>query len=107
MLQKKNKTGRNAFGIPAEKVKEVRNQSGAGIMDCRKALLEEEGDVERALENLKAKGLLIAKKKANRITTQGIVDAYIHTAGRIGSMVEVNCESDFVARTDEFKELAH
>ncbi len=66
-----------------------------------------EGDIEKALEILKEKGLLKAQKKAERATGQGLVEAYIHTAGRIGAMVEVNCETDFVARTDEFKELAH
>ena len=76
-------------------------------MDCRKALLEADGNTERALESLKQQGLLRAKKKADRATTQGLVEAYIHAGGRIGAMVEVNCETDFVARTDEFKELAH
>ena len=76
-------------------------------MDCRKALLEADGNTERALEILKQQGLLRAKKKADRATTQGLVEAYIHAGGRIGAMVEVNCETDFVARTDEFKELAH
>jgi len=76
-------------------------------MDCQKALLEAEGDTEKALQILKQQGLLRAKKKADRSTTQGIIETYIHAGGRIGTMVEVNCETDFVARTDEFKELAH
>jgi len=76
-------------------------------MDCRKALLVAEGDMERALQIIKQQGLLRAKKKAERATTQGVVEAYIHAGGRIGAMVEVNCETDFVARTEEFKELAH
>jgi len=88
-------------------VKELRDQSGAGVMDCKKALLQAEGDTDRALQILKEKGLLKAKKKAERATTQGLIEAYIHIGGRIGAMVEVNCETDFVARTDEFKELAH
>ncbi len=88
-------------------IKELREQCGAGIMECRNTLLETEGDLKKALELLKEKGLLKAKKKAERATTQGLVEAYIHTGGRIGAMVEVNCETDFVARTDEFKELAH
>lgn len=88
-------------------IKELREQCGAGIMECRNTLLETEGDLEKALEILKEKGLLKAKKKAERATTQGLVEAYIHTGGRIGAMVEVNCETDFVARTSEFKELAH
>ena len=76
-------------------------------MDCRKAIMEAEGDTEKALQILKEQGLLRAKKKAERSTTQGIIEAYIHAGGRIGAMVEVNCETDFVARTNEFKELAH
>jgi elongation factor Ts len=88
-------------------IKELREQSGAGIMDCRSALLGSQGNMEKALEVLKEKGLLRAEKKAKRATTQGLIEAYIHTAGRIGAMVEVNCETDFAARTDEFKELAH
>lgn len=93
--------------IPTDRVRELRDQCGAGIMDCRKALLVAEGDTERALQIIKQQGLLRAKKKAERATTQGVVEAYIHAGGRIGAMVEVNCETDFVARTEEFKELAH
>jgi len=88
-------------------VKELRAESGAGIMDCRNTLLGVEGDMAKAIQILKEKGLLKAQKKAERTTTQGLIEAYIHTGGRIGAMVEVNCETDFVARTDEFKELAH
>jgi elongation factor Ts len=76
-------------------------------MDCRNALSEVDGDMEKALEILKEKGLLTAQKKTDRETTQGLVEAYVHTGGRIGALIEVNCETDFVARTDEFKELAH
>jgi len=93
--------------IPANTVKELRDQSGAGIMDCRNALLEAEGDIAKALQILKKRSLFQAQKKADRFTTQGIIETYIHTKGCIGAMVEVNCETDFVARTDEFKELAH
>jgi elongation factor Ts len=93
--------------ITTQMIKELREQSGSGIMDCRGALLDCEGDMEKALELLKEKGLLKAQKKAERATGAGLIDAYIHTAGRIGAMVELNCETDFVARTDEFKELAH
>ena len=93
--------------IPTARVKELRDQSGAGIMDCRNALLEAEGEMEKALQILKQRSLLQIQKKARRSTTQGIIEVYIHTGGRIGAMVEVNCETDFVARTDEFKELAH
>ncbi|MFQ6121834.1 MAG: translation elongation factor Ts [Dehalococcoidales bacterium] len=93
--------------ISTEMVKELRNQTGAGIMECRKALLEVNGDIAKALQILKEKGLIKAEKKAERATAQGLIEAYIHAGGRIGAMVEVNCETDFVARTDEFKELAH
>ena len=93
--------------IPTAKIKELRDQTGAGIMDCRNALLEAEGDREKALKIIEQKNLIRVQKKVERIANQGIVEAYIHTAGRIGAMVELNCESDFVARTAEFKELAH
>jgi len=76
-------------------------------MECRNVLLEVEGDMARAAQILKERGVLKAEKKAERVTTQGLVGAYIHTGGRIGAMIEVNCETDFVARTDEFKELVH
>ena len=93
--------------ITTASVKELREKSGAGIMTCRNALLEAEGDAEKALQILKEKGILKAQKKAERAANQGLIEAYIHTGGRIGALVEVNCETDFVARTDEFKELAH
>jgi elongation factor Ts len=87
-------------------IKELRSKSGAGVMDCRSALISCEGDMEKAAVYLKEKGLATAQKKAERTTSQGLVAAYIHNTGRIGAMVELNCETDFVARTDEFKELA-
>ena len=93
--------------ITTHRIRELRDQCGAGIMDCRKALMEAEGETEKALQILKEQGLLRAKKKAERSTTQGIIEAYIHAGGRIGAMVEVSCETDFVARTNEFKDLAH
>jgi len=93
--------------ITTQMIKELREQSGSGIMDCRGALFDCEGNMEKALALLKEKGLLKAQKKAERTTNAGLVEAYIHTAGRIGAMVELNCETDFVARTDEFKDLAH
>ena len=93
--------------ITTASVKELRDKSGAGIMTCRNALLEAEGDAEKALQILKEKGILKAQEKAERTANQGLIEAYIHTGGRIGALVEVNCETDFVARTDEFKELAH
>jgi elongation factor Ts len=88
-------------------IKELREKSGAGIMDCRTTLITTEGNMDEALEILREKGLLKAEKKSGRSTEQGLIESYIHTAGRIGSMIELNCETDFVARTDEFKELAH
>jgi elongation factor Ts len=93
--------------ISTDMIKDLRAQSGAGIMDCRSVLLQTDGDIDKALEILKEKGMLKAQKKAGRTTSQGLIESYIHTAGRIGAMVEINCETDFVARTDEFKELAH
>jgi len=93
--------------ISVEMVKELRDQSGAGIMQCRKALIEAKGDIVAALQILKQQSLILAEKKAKRSAVQGLIEAYVHAGGRIGAMVEVNCETDFVARTDEFKELAH
>ncbi|MFC2021182.1 elongation factor Ts [Chloroflexota bacterium] len=93
--------------ISTDKLKELREQSGAGIMACRNALLEAAEDMEKALEILKQQSLFIVEKKKERVASEGLVEAYVHTGGRIGAMVEVNCETDFVARTDEFKELAH
>lgn len=81
--------------------------TGAGIMDCKRALDETKGDFEKAVEVLRQKGLAQAAKRAERATEQGLVEAYIHTGGRVGALVELLCETDFVARTDEFKELAH
>jgi len=93
--------------IPTETVKELREKTGAGIMDCKRALVEAKGDFEKASEFLNKQGLAIARKKADRVANQGIIETYIHQGGRIGVIVEVNCETDFVARTSEFRELAH
>ena len=93
--------------IPLESIKELREQSGAGIMQCRNALEKHEGNRGKALEFLKEQGLLKAKEKAERTAAEGLIEAYIHIGGRVGAMVELNCETDFVARTDEFKQLAH
>ncbi|MFC1900622.1 elongation factor Ts [Chloroflexota bacterium] len=93
--------------IATDKLKALREQTGAGIMACRNALVEAEANMEKALEILKEQSLFIVEKKKERATSQGLVEAYVHPGGRIGAMVEVNCETDFVARTDEFKELAH
>jgi elongation factor Ts len=91
--------------ISAKIVKELRDKTGAGMMDCKKALQESQGDMEKAIEWLRQKGLASAGKKAGRVTAEGLVDSYIHTGGRIGVLVEVNCETDFVARNEAFKAL--
>lgn len=92
--------------ISAASVKELREKTGAGMMDCKKALVEAEGDMERASDILREKGLAAAAKKAGRIAAEGVVDSYIHMGGKIGVLVELNCETDFVAKTDVFKELS-
>ncbi len=92
--------------ITAAMVKELREKTGAGMMDCKKALTETNGDMDKAIDYLREKGLAAASKKAGRIAAEGVVEAYIHMGGRIGVLVEVNCETDFVAKTDEFKALA-
>jgi elongation factor Ts len=92
--------------ITAEMVKELRERTGAGMMDCKKALTETQGDMEKAIDFLREKGLAAAAKKAGRVAAEGVVEAYIHGGGRIGVMVELNCETDFVAKTDDFKALA-
>jgi elongation factor Ts len=92
--------------ISAKIVKELREKTSAGMMDCKKALQEANGDFTKAEEALKKKGLVTAAKKSGRIATEGIVEAYIHMGGKLGILVEVNCETDFVARRSEFQELA-
>lgn len=91
--------------ISAKVVKELREKTGAGMMDCKKALTESNGDLEKATEWLRQKGITSAEKKAGRVAAEGLVDSYIHTGGRIGVLVEVNCETDFVARREEFQSL--
>jgi elongation factor Ts len=91
--------------ISAAQVKELRERSGAPMMDCKNALAESKGDIEQALVWLRKKGIATAAKKAARVTSEGSVASYIHAGGKIGVLVEVNCESDFVARTDDFKDL--
>ncbi len=93
--------------VSVESIKELRERTGAGIMDCKRALQESNGDLARAEEILREQGVASAAKKASRATNQGVVESYIHSGGRIGAIVEVNCETDFVARTPDFKELAH
>ena len=92
--------------ISAKMVKELREQTGAGMMDCKRALQETEGDLEKAVDWLREKGIASASKKSGRIATEGLVHAYIHGGGRIGVLVEVNCETDFAARNERFQELA-
>jgi elongation factor Ts len=93
--------------ITADQVKQLREQSGAGIMECKRALEQVDGDIAQAAILLKQQGLAKADKKSGRVASQGIIEPYIHGGGRIGSLVEVNCETDFVARTADFRELAH
>jgi elongation factor Ts len=92
--------------ISAELVKELRERTGAGFMDCKRALTEADGDLDKAAVLLREKGLAAAAKKADRDAREGLVSSYIHTGGRVGVLIEVNCETDFVARTDEFRQLA-
>lgn len=92
--------------ISAGAVKELREKTGAGIMDCKKALQDAGGNMDKATEILRQKGLATSSKVAGREAKQGLIESYIHTGGRIGALVEVNCETDFVARTDEFRKLA-
>jgi elongation factor Ts len=93
------------MAISAESVKELREKTGAGMLDCKKALESSDGDVAAAMEQLRKAGLASAGKRAGRQTQEGLVEAYIHPGGKIGVLLEVNCETDFVARTDQFKEL--
>ncbi|ABI68201.1 translation elongation factor Ts [Syntrophomonas wolfei] len=93
--------------ITAEMVKELRERTGAGMMDCKRALVETNGDIEKAIDELRTKGLAKAAKKAGRVASEGVVTSYIHGGGRIGVLVEVNCETDFVAKTNDFKQLAY
>jgi elongation factor Ts len=95
------------LAITAEQVKKLRERTGAGVMDCRRALEQTGGDEERAVELLRQQGLERAEKKAGRETRQGLVEAYVHAGGRVGALVELNCETDFVARNPQFRELAH
>nr|YP_009294043.1 elongation factor Ts [Hildenbrandia rubra]AOM67285.1 elongation factor Ts [Hildenbrandia rubra] len=92
--------------ISAKHVKELRDKTGAGMMDCKKALQESQGDTDKAIEVLRKKGIAIANKKSNRLAVQGIIESYIHLGAKIGVMIELNCETDFVARRPEFQALA-
>ncbi|GAB1399167.1 translation elongation factor Ts [Aminivibrio sp.] len=93
--------------ISAATVKELRDRTGAGMMDCKNALVENRGDIEKSIDYLREKGLAKAAKKASRTASDGRIFSYIHTNGKLGSLIELNCETDFVAKTDEFQTLGH
>ncbi|HEQ99658.1 MAG TPA: translation elongation factor Ts [candidate division Zixibacteria bacterium] len=95
------------MAISAKTVKELRDKTNAGMMDCKKALEEAEGDLEKAVEVLRERGIAKAAKKSGRTTNEGLIAAYIHPGDKLGVLVEVNCETDFVAKTDDFKNLVH
>lgn len=95
------------MNFTSQDVKALRERTGAGMMDCKNALAENDGDMEKAIDYLREKGIAKAAKKATRIAAEGIVDSYIHMGGKIGVLVEVNCETDFVARGDQFRNLVH
>ncbi|MHB0867118.1 MAG: translation elongation factor Ts [Thermoleophilia bacterium] len=95
------------MAVNAKEVKELREQTGAGMMECKKALTECSGDMNNAVKLLRTKGLADASKRSGRATTQGLVDSYIHMGGKIGVLVEIGCETDFVARTDDFQDFVH
>lgn len=94
------------MNITSQMVKDLRDKTGAGMMDCKKALSENAGDMEKAIDFLRLKGLAVAAKRAGRATSEGIVETYIHAGGKLGVMVELNCETDFVAKTDDFRDFA-
>src|SRR3954447_22561495 len=92
--------------VDTSKIKQLREETGAPVMDCKRALVESDGNLEGARQWLRQRGAAIAEKKADRVASQGLVESYVHGGGRIGVLVEVNCETDFVARSDDFKQLA-
>ncbi|MHB1457456.1 MAG: translation elongation factor Ts [Armatimonadota bacterium] len=94
------------MAVTAESVKELREKTGAGMMDCKKALEQADGDMEKAINILREKGAAVLSKREAKVTSEGTIACYIHTGGKIGVMVELNCETDFVAKTDDFQELA-
>lgn len=94
------------MAISAAQVKVLRDRTGASVMECKRALEASDGDIEKAIEYMRKKGAATAEKRADRATNQGLVEAYIHAGGRLGAIVEVNCETDFVAKTDEFRTIA-
>jgi elongation factor Ts len=93
--------------VDTSKIKQLRDETGAPVMDCKRALEEANGNLETAKQKLRERGAAVAEKKAGRVATQGTIDSYVHGGGRIGVLVEVNCETDFVARNEEFRRLAH
>jgi len=93
--------------ITSQMVKDLREKTGVAMMECKRALEESQGDFEKAIEFLRKKGAAVAQKKSARATQEGLIEAYIHMGGKIGVLLQLNCETDFVARTDDFKELAH
>ena len=95
------------MAVSVQAIKELRELTGVGMLDCKNALEEADGDLDKAKQILRRRGIAVAEKRAGRETAQGLVQAYIHPDGRLGALVELNCETDFVARTDEFKALAH
>jgi elongation factor Ts len=95
------------MAVTVQAIKELRELTGVGMLDCKTALEEAQGDLEKAKQILRRRGIAVAEKRAGRETIQGLVDSYLHPDGRLGALVELNCETDFVARTDEFKVLAH
>ena len=95
------------MAVTVELIRALREQTGAGVMECKQALVDSSGNMEHAAGLLRQKGFAQAAKRSGRATTEGVIEAYIHTGGRVGALVELGCETDFVARTEEFKELAH
>ena len=95
------------MAVTVEAIKELRELTGVGMLDCKNALEEAKGDLDKAKQILRRRGIAVAEKRAGRETAQGLVEAYIHPDGRLGALVELNCETDFVARTDDFRNLAH
>lgn len=95
------------MAVSVQAIKELRELTGVGMLDCKNALEEAQGDLEKAKQILRRRGIAVAEKRAGRETAEGLVESYIHPDGRLGALIELNCETDFVARTDEFKALAH
>ena len=95
------------MAVDVQLVRTLRDQTGAGIMDCKEALEKSDGDMEKAIQALREKGVASATKRVGKDTNEGVIETYLHTGGRVGAMVELGCETDFVARTEEFRKLAH